>query len=380
LSGLIAHSLAAVSDERRLHDRFVRLCEIPSPTGQEREVADAVIAELRELGLDVQEDDAAGRARAGAGNIVARLPGANGRWVMFSGHLDTVPHDAPVEVVLDDGVFRSRGETILGADNKAALAVLLELVARHRDKPPPAGIELLLTVAEEDGLRGAKAFDVSTLRSPCGFVLDHATPIGELINAAPTYQRLVAEFEGEEAHAGIKPEEGHSAIAAAAAAVAAMELGRLDDETTANVGVIEGGTASNVVAGHCRIEGEARSVDPERAAATVGSMVDACSWAASEHGCDADVQVEELFRGYRTPASAAPFQIASAALETCGHEVSAVPTGGGSDANALIAAGYDCVLLANGTEANHTPEERVAAIRLDQMLEVCEAILREAAK
>ena len=124
-------------------------------------------------------------------------------------------------------------------------------------------------------------------------------PIGEVIVAAPTYKRLIAEFTGHEAHAGINPEDGHSAIAAAAAAVAEMKLGRLDEETTANVGMIEGGTASNVVAGHCRILGEARSVDGERAAATIGEMVDACTWAAGEQGCDVDAQVIEMFRGYR---------------------------------------------------------------------------------
>ena len=130
-------------------------------------------------------------------------------------------------------------------------------------------------------------------------MLDHASPIGEVIVAAPTYKRLAATFEGTEAHAGIKPEDGHSAIAAAAAAIAGMKLGRLDEETTANVGVIEGGTASNVVAGHCRIEGEARSIDGERAARSIGEMVDACTWAAGEHDCDVDVEVSEMFRGYR---------------------------------------------------------------------------------
>jgi peptidase T-like protein len=269
-----------VTGEQRLHDRFVRLCEIPSPTGEERAVADAVGAELRELGVEFTEDDAAAPAKAGAGNLIARIPGRDDRWLAFTSHLDTVPHEDPVEVVLDGGVYRSKGETILGADNKAAVTVLLELAARHASEPPPVGIELIFTVAEEDGLRGAKALDIAALRSPFGFVLDHASPIGEVIDAAPTYQRLDARFEGVEAHAGIKPEDGHSAIAAAAAAVAAMELGRLDEETTANVGIIEGGSASNIVAGQCRILGEARSIDPERAAATVGSMVDACTWAA----------------------------------------------------------------------------------------------------
>jgi tripeptide aminopeptidase len=362
-----------------MHQRFVRLCELPSPTGDERAVADAVTAELAELGVEVAEDDAAEAARAGAGNLIARLPGRDDRWLAFTCHLDTVPHEEPIEVVLEEGIYRSRGETILGADNKAAVAVLLELAARHAAQPPPIGIELIFTVAEEDGLRGAKALDIKSLRSPFGFVIDHASPIGEVIDAAPTYQRLDADFKGEEAHAGIRPEEGHSAIAAAAAAIAAMELGRIDEETTANVGIIEGGSASNIVAGRCRIEGEARSIDPERAAATVGSMVDACAWAASEHGCDVDVQVTELFRGYRTGANSTPVRLAMAALESCGHEARRAATGGGSDANALIVSGWDCVLLANGTDANHTPEESIPAAHLNQMLEICEAIVEEAA-
>ena len=367
-----------MTGNERMHERFVRLCEIPSPTGSEREVANAVLAELRDLGVEVAEDDAAGTARAGAGNVIARIPGRGDRWVAFTAHLDTVPHEAPVEVTLDDGVYRSKGDTILGADNKAAVAVISELAARHAPEPPPAGIELVFTVAEEDGLRGAKALDTAALRSDFGFVIDHASPIGEVIDAAPTYQRLIADFEGEEAHSGINPEDGHSAIAAAAAAVARMELGRLDEETTANVGIIEGGTASNIVAGHCRILGEARSIDSDRAAAAAGAMVDACTWAATEHGCDVDAQLIEMFRGYRTAPGSIPLQLADAALRRCGIEPVQTATGGGSDANALIAGGWECVLLANGTSANHTPQESVPAANLDRMLEVCEAIVEEA--
>ncbi len=365
--------------ERRLFDRFVRLCEIESPTGSERAVADAVLSELSELGVEVAEDGAAGPARAGAGNLIARLPGTAGGWLMLCAHLDTVPHQGAIEVVEEEGAYRSRGNTILGADNKAAVAVLLELAARHAGDPAPVGLELVFTVAEEDGLRGAKELDIAALRSSLGFVIDHASPVGEVLVAAPTYKRLVATFRGHEAHAGINPEEGDSAILAAAAAVAEMKLGRLDDETTANVGIVEGGTASNVVPGVCRIEGEARSIDGERAAATVGAMVDACTWAAGEHGCDVDIEVTEMFRGYRADASAPPVRIASEALRRAGHEPKLIATGGGSDANALIAAGFDCILLANGTEANHTPEERVSREAMTEMLAVCEQLVAVAA-
>jgi tripeptide aminopeptidase len=364
----------APADQRML-DRFARLCEIASPTGEEREVADAVLEELREFGVDIAEDASATPARAGAGNLVARIPGRSDRWLSFFAHLDTVPHEGPVEVAWVDGTFRSAGDTILGADNKAAVTVLMELAERHASDPAVVGLELVFTVAEEDGLRGAKELDISLLRAPFGFVLDHATPIGEVIVAAPTYKRLIAEFTGQEAHAGINPEDGHSAIAAAAAAVAEMKLGRIDEETTANVGMIEGGTASNVVAGHCRILGEARSVDGERAAATIGEMVDACTWGASQQGCDVDAQVSEMFRGYRLDPKSEGVRVASEALRATGHEPQLVATGGGSDANALVASGYEAVLLANGTEANHTPEELVTEGAIVEMLRVCEAAI-----
>ncbi len=362
----------------RLHETFVRLCEIRSPTGEEREVADTLLAELRALGLEVSEDDAAGPAEAGAGNIVARLPGRSERWAMFCAHIDTVPHRGQVEVVEDEGVFRSRGETILGADNKAAVAVFMELVARGAEEPPPVGIELVLTVAEEQGLRGAKAFDTSTLRSDVGFVLDHAGPVGEVIVATPTQQKIRADFAGVEAHAGIEPDDGSSAIAAAAAAIGRMELGRLDPETTANVGLIEGGTSGNVVPGHCGIHAEARSLDAERVAAVAGAMAEACAWGASEHGCDVDVRLEELFRGYRLPTTSPALTLAEAGLRGAGQEPVRTAIGGGSDANALRLDGFDCVLLANGTKDVHTENECVAAADLDTMLAVCEGIVAAA--
>jgi tripeptide aminopeptidase len=369
--------------EERLSERFVRYCETPSVTGEERAMTDVLAAELAELGIESTEDDAAGPARAGAGNLIARIPpadGDGGAWVAFFAHVDTVPHDEPVVVVNDDGVFRSAGPTILGADNKAAVAVVMELATLLAAEPAPVGVELVFTVAEEQGLRGATALDVEALRSECGFVLDHATPIGEVIVAAPTYKKLIAEFRGVESHAGIRPEAGRSAIAAATAAIATMDLGRLDEETTANIGVIGGGTAPNVVAGRCRVEGEARALDAGRAEQVAQGMVDACSWAAGEAGVDVDLLVETYFRGYRIKPSSRPLAIARAALEGCGVEPVEVPTGGGSDANALRAAGFDALLLANGTAANHTPDESVSAEALARMLDVCAAIVAEAGR
>ncbi len=359
----------------RLHETFARLCEVRSPTGEEREVADTVTAELRALGFEVSEDDAAGPAEAGSGNLLARLPGSGEEWVMFCAHLDTVPHEGRVEVVDDGGVFRSRGETILGADNKAAVAVFMELGARAAERRGEVGVELLFTVAEEQGLRGAKAFDVSALRSRVGYVLDHAGPVGEVVVSTPTQQKILADFHGVEAHAGIKPEEGANAIAACAAAIARMELGRLDEGTTANVGLIRGGTSGNVVPGHCFMQAEARSLEAEQAAAVAGRIADACAWGASEHDCDVDVRIEELFRGYQLPKDSPALALAEAGLRGAGLEPRPVAIGGGSDANALRRDGFDCVLLSNGTDAVHTENEMVPARNLDKMLEVCEGIV-----
>ena len=362
----------------RLHERFVRYCEVRSPTGEEREIVDTLAAELRALGLEVGEDDAAGPAEAGAGNLVARSPGSGEGWVMFCAHVDTVPHRGQVEVVEDEGIFRSRGDTILGADNKAAVAVFMELIARHVESPAPVGVELVLTVAEEQGLRGAKAFDASQLRSSTGFVLDHAGAVGEVIVSTPTQQKILADFIGVEAHAGIKPEDGNNAIAAAAAAIARMELGRLDEGTTANVGLISGGTSGNVVPGHCGIHAEARSLEAERAAEVAGRIADACAWGASEHGCDVDVRIEELFRGYEVPKDSAALGLAEAGLRGAGLEPQQVAIGGGSDANVFRRDGFDCVLLSNGTDMVHTSDEMVPARSLDKMLEVCEGIVAAA--
>jgi tripeptide aminopeptidase len=201
-------------------------------------------------------------------------------------------------------------------------------------------------------------------------VFDHASPIGEVVLAAPTYYRLEAGFRGAAAHAGIRPEEGRNAIAAAARAIAAMELGRLDERTTANVGVIEGGAAANVVAEHCRVELEARSLDDGRAGEVVTALVDACTEAASDSECDVDTHVEELFRGYRFARTEPAVEAAAAALAAQGVEPSYINTGGGSDANAFVAAGLPVVNVANGTVGNHQPDESVSAQALEAMLDV----------
>ncbi len=371
---------ASTEERERLIADFLRLCEIESPSRQERAVADALAAELRALGLEVEEDASAEQTGSAAGNLLARLPGPDGaRTILLCAHMDTVPLDAPVTVVRDDGVLSNRHEAILGADNKAAVAAILGATRRLVREGPPVGVEILFTTCEELALLGAKAFDRSSLRSDFGFVFDHATPLGELIVAAPTYYRVEARFRGQAAHAGLRPEEGRNAIVAAARALAAMRLGRLDAETTANAGVIEGGVAPNVVAERCRVELEARSLDHERAGAVVGEMVDAITEAASDADCDVETIAEEAFRGYRLSRSSPPVAAAAAALEGLGIEPRYVPSGGGSDANVLHADGLPVVNVADGSERNHQPDERVTVHALETLLDVVLGVVAHSA-
>lgn len=361
-------------------DLFERLCAVESPSRSERAVADLVAAELRGMGLEAGEDGSGAETGSDAGNLLATIPGPEGsRTILLCAHLDTVPLAAPVEVELAGGAYANRNDAILGADNKAAVATILGAARRLAGEGAPVGVELLFTTCEELALAGAKAFDASSLRAEFGFVFDHASPVGELIVAAPTYYRVVADLRGRAAHAGIRPEDGRNAIAAAAAAIARIDLGRLDAETTANVGLIRGGSAANVVAERCRAEFEVRSLDADRAGTVVEGMIDSLTEAAGDGECDLDLVVEELFRGYRLSRAAAPVAAAAAALSALGNEPAYVPTGGGSDANVFVAGGLPVLNVANGTEANHEPTERVTVEALETVLDLTLGIVAQSA-
>ncbi len=369
-------------ERERLNETFAALCRIESPSGRERACADWITGELEGMGVDVEEDDVGPSVGSSAGNLLARIPGSGGagaRSILLCAHMDTVPLTAPVDPVLLDGGWTNAGEGILGADNKTAVAVMIELARRLNAaaEPPEVGLELLFTVCEEISLLGARAFDVSRLRSGFGYVFDHATPIGEIVIAAPTLHRIVAEFHGRAAHAGVRPEAGRSAIGAAAHAIAAMRLGRLDPETTANVGTIAGGTAINVVPERCRVEAEVRSVDRDRAEAIATEMIDHLQDAADAAECDIDVTVERMLEGYRIRPRATEVAVAEEALRACGYEPSHILTGGASDANAFRAAGFACANLADGTEHNHEPTERISTDALEGLLELAIALVDE---
>jgi tripeptide aminopeptidase len=357
-----------------LVDHFLELCAIPSPPGQERAVAANVTEYLARLGIEVEEDDAGARIGSTANNLYCRLPAHDdgGTPLLLCAHLDTVPLDGELEpVVGEDGIVRNAGGTILGADNKASVAVILEAARRLlSDGLPHAGVELLFTPMEEVGLLGAGAFDTDRLEARAGFVYDQAAPIGEIVVGAPHARTLSARFHGRPAHAGMYPEEGRSAILAAARAIGDLRLGRIDDQSSANVGLIEGGTARNVIPEWCVLEAEVRSHDPGTLADIVREMLETLAFAAATSDCTVETELSEQYRGYRFRADDLPVRIAREALAAAGFEPHTALSGGAADANVFNERGLPTVNLANGMAEIHTPHEHIAVADLESMVEV----------
>ena len=357
---------------------FARLCEIPSPSGQEGAMADAVLLELSRMGAEITQDDAASALpNAGCNNIVARFaPTADGVPVMFCAHLDTVPLLGPIEVVQEGEWLTNRHEAILGGDDKAAVAAMLHAVDRVvHEGIPHAGIELVFTPCEEVGLRGAAHFDPSVLRAAYGFVYDHTGALGGIVTSAPTHKEIHVTVRGVAAHAGIQPEEGRSAITAVSRAIAAMPLGRIDEATTANIGTVHGGSATNVVAEECVVTAECRSRDPQALDRQLTAMLDAFTWAGTECECDVEISVRDHFTGYTLDEDAPQVQLAAQALRACGFEPRFTASGGGSDVNALLLNGFACVNLCNAMVDVHTPDERIRIADVESMVDVTLAII-----
>ena len=359
---------------------FTDLAAIPSPPGEERAVADRVAAYLRDLGLLVDEDDAGARIGSTAGNLYCRLePTAEGVPLFLCAHLDTVPPTGAIEPVLEDGVVRNAAGTILGADNKSAVAAMLEGTRRLlEERRPHAGVELVFTPKEEVGLVGAGAFDHTRLAAEVGYVYDQAAPIGEIVLGAPYARSLEVRFHGRAAHSGMYPEEGRSAIAAAGRAIADLRLGRIDEETTANVGVISGGTARNIIPEWCTFLAEARSHDQRKLTDLVQEMVDSITFAAGVEDCEVETEVRTGYSGYRFRPDDIPVRLARTALERSGYTTEFALSGGGADANVFNERGLQCVNLANGMRNIHTADEEIAVADLHGMVEVTLALVEAA--
>ncbi len=347
-----------INRERFLAD-FLELVRIPSPSGREREVAQAVKAKILAMGLTVLEDEAGKGFGGEQGNLIVKVPGnlEGVPPILLNAHLDTVPPCENVNPIVEGDKVRSDGRTILGADNKAGVCVLLELLrVLNEDDIQHGPLEIVFTVAEETGLHGAKHLDYSLISAEIGFVLDSGPPVNKVIVQAPSQKNLRAIVRGKSAHAGVSPEKGINAIQLAARAIASMRLGRIDQETTANIGVIRGGLATNIVPEEVEILGEARSHDPKKLEEQIAHMVSLIEKEAQKGGGKAEIEVTDVYRSFRITEDDLPSKVLKAALAKMGLKPQWEATGGGSDANIFNEHGIKCVLICCGEESPHSPE------------------------
>ncbi|HID02245.1 MAG TPA: M20/M25/M40 family metallo-hydrolase [Desulfobacterales bacterium] len=368
--------------KERLADIFTQLCEIDSPSFEERPIADFMTELLTELGAEsVIEDESARETGSNAGNLIARFPGTVDKApIFFACHMDTVSPGRGVEVCRTGDIFSSRGNTILGGDDKSGIAALVEMIrVLHEDKLPHGPIEILLTTCEEVGLLGAKNIDSSLVRSKYGYALD-STGINRVVTGAPAANRLKIKVHGIAAHAGSNPEQGVSAFCLAARAIADLRLGRLDEQSTANFGLIRGGVARNIVPDLITIEGEVRSHSPEKLEdytreieSTFRNVV--MGWSSQVGGSvqpSVEITVEPEYPVMRLGDDEPVIARAKRAADILERELAFEVSGGGSDANIFNSYGLQTAIIATGMAKVHTTDE---CIDLRDMVTVTELLL-----
>jgi len=356
---------------QRLIDEFALLAALSSPSRSEGAIAAVLKQRLESMGAQVLFDGSAPRTGSDTGNLIARFAGSleGADSFLLSGHMDVVEPARGVRPVLSDGVFRSSGDTVLGADDKSGLVEILEAIRVLKEQGIAHGpIEVVITVCEEVGLLGAKELDFSLIRSRRGLALD-TTGADILIHRAPAANRMLFRVLGRESHAGIAPEAGLSAIEVAAKAIASMRLGRIDEETTANLGIISGGLAGNIVPREVCVEGEARSHDPRKLEMQTEHMR-ACFEEAARAGekqiegervrAKVEMDITNDYPAMHVPLDSPLVQLVSKAAERAGRRLSIRAGGGGSDANIFNARGIETLILATGMTRVHSVEECVS--------------------
>ncbi|WP_100406846.1 tripeptidase T [Bacillus solitudinis] len=370
-------------NEQRLINEFLELVQIDSETKNESKIAPILKEKFSALGLDVIEDDAASTTEHGAGNLICTWHGQqqSADPIYFTSHMDTVVPGNGVKPSIKDGYIITDGTTILGADDKAGLAAMLEAIRVIQEENIPHGmVQFIITVGEESGLVGAKAMDRQLLQAKYGFALDSDGPVGDIIVAAPTQAKIKAIVYGKTAHAGVAPEKGISAITVAAKAIAKMPLGRIDKETTANIGRFEGGSQTNIVCDHVEILAEARSLVNEKMDQQVNKMKEAFLKTAEEMKTTVDVNVDILYPGYKLSDGDQVVEVAKRSLLAVGRTPNLLQSGGGSDANIFSGYGVPTVNLAVGYEDIHTKNEKMPIAELIKLSEAVVSVIKEVAK
>ena len=371
-------------DKKRVLDEFFTLVSIRCSTLDERAMGDLLTARLRDLGAaEIHEDDAGKKLGGNTGNIVANFKGTvtGVPTVMLTAHMDCVEPCAGIKPVRKNGVIRSDGTTILGADDKAGVVAILETLRCLKEHDVPHGdLQIVFTVAEEGGVNGSRCLDTSLLHADLGYTLDTHGHAGVAAFKAPGKNQLEVRICGKAAHAGIDPDAGRNAITAAGKVLTAVPQGRIDEETTCNVGKIVGGTATNVVAEFCTLNFETRSRDKVKLDALTQRMVDTVHTALDGTGCTAEIDLKKDYDPYELPPDALPIQYLRRAAEKLGFPVVLEEEGGGSDANHFNAYGVPTTVLGVGMTDCHTKEESILERDLYDAAELTLAIVQEVAE
>lgn len=369
-------------NEKRLIESFMELVRMDSISREERNIADFLIEKLENLGLEVIVDQAGEKAGANSGNIIAKLNGNTkvATPIMFAAHMDTVVPGKNINPLREGEKIISTGETILGADDKAGIAAILEALHLIRENNILYGdIEILFTICEEVGLCGAKNLDVSQLKAQIGFILDAGGQVGQIIISAPSQNSLDFTIRGKSAHAGTNPEEGINAIQVAGVALSRMKLGRIDEETTANIGIISGGKATNIIPDEVILKGEVRSRNEGKLEKYTKELKKITEDTAQEFKARAEVKINREYHCYNLSPDDQVVKIARKAAKDIGLQSLLRPSGGGSDANVFNKKGLPSVVLAVGMEKVHTIEEYILIKELKNATEYILSIIKTVA-
>jgi tripeptide aminopeptidase len=358
----------------RLVEKFIQLVEIDSVSRQEREMADRLKEELENLGCEVYEDDAGEKIGGNAGNLIAKLPGDSSLpVVLLSAHMDRVEPGKGVKALLEDGYIMSKGETVLGGDDIIGVVAILETLRIIKQEEQHPSIKVVFSVAEEGGLFGAKNLNQKACKDVYyGIVLDVDGEIGTVVNQAPSQNKFNAVITGEAAHAGMEPENGVNAIKIASHAISEMKLGQVNNETTANIGVIRGGIASNIVPDLVELEGEARSLNYKKLLKQTDEMKNITSKYVKKYGGEVEFDITQTYKNFKINRNSRIIKIVREAAEKLDLPFNLTSSGGGSDANIFNNKGIPTVNLGTGMEKVHSTDERV---KIENMLKLTEYLI-----
>ncbi len=368
-------------DKERVIKEFIELVEIDSESGNERNIADTLIKKCINLGLDVKEDNLIDRTNHGAGNIIATLDSnvinKNCPNIYFTSHMDTVAPGKNIEAIIDGKYIISKGSTILGSDDKAGIAAIIEAINIILEQNIPHGkIQFLFTVGEESGLKGSRYLQRELLEADYGFALDSNGQVGNIIIAAPTQARIETLVFGKSAHAGVNPEDGINAIQVASKAISKINLGRIDSETTANIGMFHGGKATNVVCDQVEIISEVRSLKREKLDKQIEHMKEMFEKTAEEYSSRVEFSSNIMYPAFNFSEEHLLVRKAARAIKAIGREPELLFSGGGSDANVINGYGIPTINLGIGMENIHTIDERIAIEELVKTAELITELIK----